>query len=613
MLRAPRPTAASIAVLLISIGASAIAPAAAVATPQAQLRVERGPYYVGDPIELHVQVTGFERSPEPVCNAEAPAGATLTLAALVPKVSSSVRIGDGQITRVETVTYTCQYVLVASGAGQLRLSPIEMRQGSVVATTRPQAITVQKIPFDDRMRIRVVPETRSVYVGQQVPVRIEWWLDPSLDQAIGSYAIRSVLFDDADTFRFVDDTVAKRGDNNLKIHTAAGEIALAAKVEQRTENGRNYLVIAAERRMVPLRSGTYELAPASVNADEVIRWQRNLFGSRRPMATRRLFARDEPLTLTVGAAPAAGRPGSFGGAIGRGFSLDVAADRSVVQLGDPITLTLTVRGEGQLTTVGLPPLDRGDALPPDRFRLSGDAPPGEITEGAKRFEVSVRVLDDAVSEIPEIEYAWFDPELGTYQTTRSRPIALSVRPAEVVSAADVVVGRPDWAAGIEAAATADAKSNAAGEASRQGSLSLIGADLSIERRIDRLLRVPGPALPAQVALYGGGLALLVGAVLWRRRDAASPDVARLRAAHHAQRARIDAAAELGPREALAEIAAALRELGAVAATSRSPAVDAFVCECDEILYAPTPVDDSDLHTRIERARALADAMLEAAR
>ena len=34
---------------------------------------------------------------------------------------------------------------------------------------------------------------------------------------------------------------------------------------------------------------------------------------------------------------------------------------------------------------------------------------------------------------------WFDPDLGHYQTTRTRPIALSVRPATVIGAADVVV------------------------------------------------------------------------------------------------------------------------------------------------------------------------------
>lgn len=588
----------------------------ALAAAEAQLRIQRGPYYVGDPIELHLQVKGLARAPEPTCEATAPSDTTLTLAAIVPTVASSVRIIGGRIQRTEDVTFTCQYVLVASRAGVHRLGAFEMTQGSIVAASPPHALTVDEIPLDPRIRVRVTPASHSVYKGQQVPVRIEWWLDESLDQTVRDYAIRSALFDDPDTFRFIEDDIATRGDHSLEVHTAAGEIALAADVETRTEGERRFLVISANRRMVPLRTGRHDLAAATVNVDEVTSWQRDIFGSRRPGSTHRLFARDAPLTLTVRPTPAAGRPDSFGGAIGRGFSLDVAADRSVVQLGDPITLTLTVRGEGHLATVGLPPLAGPSGLPVEHFRLSEEDLSGEIAEGAKQFQVSVRALDEGVHEIPAIEYAWFDPDLGEYQTTRSRPIALSVRPAEVVSASDVVVAHPSDADGADSSRARPVRepggSPQSGNQRERGSRSLIGADLSIERSVETLAKQPTSTVPAQVGLYAVGVALLAGAGLWRRRARTPPRVARIRAAHKTLRSRIDHAATLPPSEALGEVASALRELAATDTALRSAAVDAFLRECDEIAYAPTSNDD-DVRPRIERARALADAMLEGLR
>jgi len=133
---------ARLAIAAIATVASVGVATGAHAEVQAQLRIERGPYYVGDQIELHLQATGFERSPEPTCEAAAPPHTTLSLSAVVPTVSSSVRIVGSKISREETVTFTCQYVLVASRAGPVRLAPLVIRQGGVSATSQPHALTV---------------------------------------------------------------------------------------------------------------------------------------------------------------------------------------------------------------------------------------------------------------------------------------------------------------------------------------------------------------------------------------------------------------------------------------------------------------------------------------
>ncbi|MCH2187010.1 BatD family protein, partial [Myxococcota bacterium] len=353
-------------------------PRADSASPEVQLRLARGPYYVGESIDVHLQVTGLERSPEPSCHGEAPAGARLEWRGTQPSVSSSMRIEGGQVRRTETVTFTCQFVLVPSKPGRVRIDPLEMRQGTVRAQSEAYGIQVESIPLDPRLKIEILPQATSMVLGQRVSIRIEWQLDAELDEKLRRYSIRSPLFEMPDTFRFLDDMPGPRKTATLQIQTSVGEIAIPAEVNQRIEGNREYLVLSAERTLMPLKQGQFQLEGPTVSAEEVTRWQRDLFGSRRPAASRRLFAQGEPLEWTVGEAPATGRPESFAGAIGQGFSLEASADRSVVKQGDPIELTLVVRGEGHLGSVGIPKLDRAGALSPDAFRIAREAPTGEI-------------------------------------------------------------------------------------------------------------------------------------------------------------------------------------------------------------------------------------------
>ena len=575
--------------------------------PEAQLRLARGPYYVGEPIEVHLQVSGLERSPEPSCHGQAPAGARLEWRGTQPSVSSSMRIEGGQVTRTETVTFTCQFVLVPSQPGRIRIDPLEMRQGAVAARSEAHAIQVESIPIDSRLKIEILPRATSMIVGQRVSVRIEWQLEAELDEALRGYSIRSPLFEMPDTFRFLSDAPGSRKAAAIQIQTSAGEIAIPAQVERRMEDNREYLVLSAERTLMPLKQGRFRLEGPTVSAEEVTRWQRDLFGSRRPAASRRLFAQGEALDWTVGEAPSAGRPDSFAGAIGQGFSLEAIADRSVVKRGDPIELTLIVRGRGHLGSVGIPRLDRVDALSPEAYRISPEAPTGEVIDGAKQFRLSVRVLDDSVREIPAIEYAWFDPEQNAYQTTRSRPIALSVRPADLVTAADVI--RPDGPkTSIEEPEARPVPSSTTPVLSDEAT-PLANVDLSIDVDVDRLSRRVEGSETAQALLYGFGTLLVVAAFLrsqsvrWRGRKTAR------RVNYEKQRAVIDSCGQDPPKEALGKIVAALRAVAADSPAAPRSELNSFLQECDEILYAPNSSATIDVASKIQRALELAETIM----
>lgn len=575
--------------------------------PQGQLRVSRAPYHVGLPMEIQLHVTGLEREPEPVCEAEAMSDGSLRLVGLIPNVSTQITMVNGRTTRSETVTFVCQYEYIPRRKGNHRFPPFKITQGQTVVETAAYAIEAEALEPDPKLKLKLRLPDEPIFVGQQVPVVLEWWIDERLQQTIHDYSIRSELFEDSDTYRFLEPTGPPATQQTLNIQTQRGQVPLPATARREKAGGHTFVILAAERVLVPLRPGTFRLAGATVNALEVTSWRRDLFGGRRPAATRPIFGQDTPRTLVVKPPPQEERPSSFGGAVGRGFSFAVETDRSVVQTGDPIVLTFTVSGSGELDPVGLPPLNT--LLPPDRFRLPEDEISGQVVAGTKAFRVPVRVTDASVTEIPALPYSWFDPEAAEYQTTYSLPVALSVRPARVVSAEDVVSARSQ--SDNEAEPAPLTERNASGELETPWPESgTSDADLAIEVDPELLRAQPGISATRQAALYGLSLALLVSSWGIARRRNVNPDRLRLRRLERTQRRRIENARGKPSHEALAEIASALRELASARPGTSLPEVETFITDCDNILYAPGESRPEEaVNESVHRALELADQLI----
>ena len=100
------------------------------------------------------------------------------------------------------------------------------------------------------------------------------------------------------------------------------------------------------------------------------------------------------------APPLAGRPPGFVNAVGSAFSLEVQAPRTVVRVGDPIELQLTVKGRGRLSGLILPDLSAA-GLPAAEFIAPKDPKdaPGELLPDGKGkvFKVMVRLRSAAVT------------------------------------------------------------------------------------------------------------------------------------------------------------------------------------------------------------------------
>lgn len=575
-----------------------VAAAGSAAAQEVQLQVSAGPHYTSEPVEVQVRVEDFEETPQPTVEAPAPASGKLRYVGVSPSVTSSMVFDGQRMTRTREVSFVFRFEFRPSQPGEAEVGPFTVSQGATTRTTPPVRLNIRQVPASDRLGVALELPSDPIYVGERVPVAVEFRLDRTLQENLQSYTLEVPFFDLDQPFRFVDEP-GEQGDTEVTLVTPDGNLTLKGHAQRRA----NEVVIRIERTLMALAEGEFQIPPTTLFVEEGTRWRRDFFGGRSATQSRRLRAIDPGRSFRVRGVPAAGRPPGFAGGVGEGFALDVAADRTVVQVGEPITLTLTLRGRGNLEAASLPRLDAEGMLPAARFRVPEDELSGRVVDGAKQFTAVVRVLDEGVKEIPALEYAWFDPENETFEVTRSRPIALSVRAAEVIGAADVFSTATDTAS----APTADA-----GEATpRPRSLALTGADLAIVRDPAVLLasgsRTFGGAwLP--VGLYGGGCLALALALLDRRRRAVDPELVRLGKLADEVRREVSNAASLAAPEAAAALARALRRLRAERPDARAADLDAFLGECDARSYAPEgqrasgPLDPGTL----ERARALVD-------
>ncbi len=147
----------------------------------------------------------------------------------------------------------------------------------------------------------------------------------------------------------------------------------------------------------------------------------NFFSSYQEKAVK---VASPPHTFTVMPLPKEGKPENFTGAIGN-FALSVSANPVELALGDPITLRMTVSGQGNFDRVQAPTLslEKGWKTYTPSSELFKDTHPGK---GKKVFEQALVLKDPALHAIPSILFSYFDPDTAEYKTLSADPIPLSI-------------------------------------------------------------------------------------------------------------------------------------------------------------------------------------------
>ncbi|HIE10533.1 MAG TPA: protein BatD [Kiritimatiellae bacterium] len=125
--------------------------------------------------------------------------------------------------------------------------------------------------------------------------------------------------------------------------------------------------------------------------------------------------------------PKEDRPRFFRGAVGD-FTLDVRLSPTNVSVGDPITVTVTVSGTGNVETVTLPAYSPGKTFRVyDAKLIKKDLSPDGMW-GSKIFEMVVMPTTTNVTSLPPFRFAYFDPATERYRVLQQGPFRIHVSP-----------------------------------------------------------------------------------------------------------------------------------------------------------------------------------------
>ncbi|MFT5466035.1 MAG: hypothetical protein ACI8UO_001133 [Verrucomicrobiales bacterium] len=169
-----------------------------------------------------------------------------------------------------------------------------------------------------------------------------------------------------------------------------------------------------------LAEGDFDLGPVVITA------QISPFtgGGSQPFQkwpTRRAIT-GPPLKLKIKSLPQAGRPANFFGAVGQ-FTLEVETKDLDVKIGDPISVDIKITGaSNNLVPPAIPETQGWRAYEANRVE---SAPDEEATEPVNIFNQVVIPMDQH-TELPQIQFSFFDPQQGKYVTLLSNRIPLKV-------------------------------------------------------------------------------------------------------------------------------------------------------------------------------------------
>lgn len=420
--------------------------------------------------------------------------------------SSSIQMVNGSVTRTTTNSYT--FALQAYKEGTFRVGSASLNVKGTKITSEPFDIKV--VPDDGShaapsgggassgqsqaqqntndpqvsgkdLFLRVVPSKKSAYVGEQVVLTYKLYTKVPVSSLSVVKAPSYAGFWTKDISDNTGGTLRQSSEYINGIEYTSAEI--------------QKVVVA------PQRAGKLTLDPMVIECIAQIRRENNRQRSMDPFEeffndpffNRNITNVKKELTsnsfvLEVKSLPEANKPASFAGAVGNyNFKSDI--DMTELKTNEAFTLTYTVSGTGNIELLQMPE----PVFPPDfevydpKITTSTDVTANGLS-GTKKAEYLVIPRRAGSFTVPAVEFSFFNPSNGAYQTLSSKPYEIQVEK-----------GRDDEGGGIYA--------------SNQEDIKYLGNDIRHIMTGDPRLRPQRSAFFGSSAYYVALLALLLAFIL----------------------------------------------------------------------------------------------------
>ncbi|MGE5604394.1 MAG: BatD family protein [Bacteroidota bacterium] len=355
----------------------------------------------GEAVQLDIAVEGTTLASEPVI--ESIDG--LEISSLGR--SSRVNIINGKYTAL--INYS--YEIIGLKPGSYTLGPFEIKVKNEKVTAN--AVTLQvngtvsqgetktrsvdnSSPLGDKLFMEMELGKGKLFLGEKTPLKIRvYYSEINIDEM--SYPVINQT-------EFILDQMNKPSQRRTTI------------------NGRSYQVVEFSTNLSPIRTGKFKLGPAQLNCSVLIKQQEedSFFARFRKYP---LELKSNQVNINVLPLPS-GEPANFSGGIGR-FQIQVSGQPTEVLQGEPITLRMTVTGNGNLQAVSAPQLKnvKGLKIYDAQKKKSDQGATGQV-----QFEQVVIPVDPKVKEIGPFQFGYFDPFQGKYRQATAPAIPVKVNP-----------------------------------------------------------------------------------------------------------------------------------------------------------------------------------------
>jgi hypothetical protein len=210
-----------------------------------------------------------------------------------------------------------------------------------------------------------------------------------------------------------------------------------------TVNGAQYLVTEVKTLLFPTKPGRFNLGEAALQCN-VEDFSQNdptsdAFFSSFFSGGRTQVVRTNPVSFNVLPLPEEGRPAGFSGAVGN-FNIAASIDKRSVKANEPVTLTVTISGSGNIKTVPEPQLpDWQDFKKYETVSSLNVNKDEDRLKGSREFKTIIVPLTAGEKTIKPLTFAFFDPVKRSYKVVSTGELKLDVKPAAPGTSAETAV------------------------------------------------------------------------------------------------------------------------------------------------------------------------------
>lgn len=290
---------------------------------------------------------------------------------------------------------------------------VEVTDSPVAASSQLGESNQQQVSLEDKVFLVLEASKKSVYLGEKISVTIRLF--------VTDLSVRDIQLPELDSIGF------------------AFEEYTRPRQYTQTLGGIRYDVVEFNAFIYPTRSGQLTLGPAQLSCSVLYKnpsrrrrspfdgfdnlFDDDFFGGFFDGVERRpIVLESSNVLIDVLPLPEEGKPGEFSGAVGK-FDFSAQVSPSSVNVGDPVTARLKLEGEGNLKAIKMPKFKESKA-----FKVY--EPQIKEENGQKVLEQVLIPKSADTTQIPAIQFSYFDPQSEGYETISRGPFTIEVTKPE---------------------------------------------------------------------------------------------------------------------------------------------------------------------------------------